>query len=136
MIPLGRPLRRRFLLEPGTAFLNHGSYGAAPRRVLAAAARWQRRIEAHPDRFMRLVLPGALRDAAARLARLLKAREQDLAFVENATAGINAVLRSLEFRPSDEILVNSHTYFAVRQAVRHACSRSGAKMVEAKIVLP
>jgi len=136
MIPLGRPLRRRFLLEPGTDFLNHGSYGAAPRRVLAAAARWQRRIEAHPDRFMRLVLPEALRGAVARLARFLKAREQDVAFVENATAGVNAVLRSLALRPGDEIVVTSHTYFAVRQAIRHACSGSGAKMVEARIDLP
>jgi isopenicillin-N epimerase len=100
MIRLGRPLRRRFLLEPGTDFLNHGSFGAAPRRVLAAAARWQRRMEANPDRFMRLVLPGALREAAARLAGFLKAGENDLVFVENATSGINAVLRSLNCAPA------------------------------------
>jgi isopenicillin-N epimerase len=136
MIPLGRPLRRRFLLEPGTDFLNHGSYGAAPRRVLAAAARWQRRMEGNPDRFMRLVLPGALRAAAARLARFLKSGEKDLVFVENATAGVNAVLRSFDLRPGDEILAHSHTYNAVRQAIRHVCSRSGAKLVEAEIALP
>ena len=65
MIALGRPLRRRFLLEPGTAFLNHGSFGATPRAVLAAAQRWRVRMEANPDRFLRYVLPGALRAAAA-----------------------------------------------------------------------
>lgn len=136
MIPFGRPLRRRFLLEPGTDFLNHGSFGAAPRPVLAAADRWRRRMEANPDRFLREVLPGALRAAAARLAVFLKAREKDLAFVENATSGVNAVLRSLEFRPGDEILATSHTYNAVRQTLRHVCSRTGAKLVEARIDLP
>lgn len=136
MIALGRGLRRRFALEPGTAFLNHGSFGAAPRAVLAAAGRWRRRMEANPDRFMREVLPAALRRAAARLARFVRAREQDLVFVENATSGVNAVLRSLAFRPGDEILATTHTYNAVRQALRHVCAQSGARLVEARIDLP
>lgn len=136
MIALGRPLRRRFLLEPGTAFLNHGSFGATPRAVLAAAQRWRARMEANPDRFLRYVLPGALRAAAGSLARFLHAREPDLAFVENATSGVNAVLGSLEFRPGDEILSTTHTYNAVRQTIREVCRRSGAKSIEARIELP
>jgi isopenicillin-N epimerase len=136
MMRFGRSMRRRFILEPGTAFLNHGSFGATPRAVLAAADRWRSRMEANPDRFMRQVLPSALRAAAARLARFVHAREQDLAFVENATAGMNAVLRSLEFRRGDEILATTLTYNAVRQAIREVCRRTGAKLVEAAIVLP
>lgn len=132
----GRPMRRRFLLERGTDFLNHGSFGTTPRAVLAAADRWRRRMEANPDRFVRAILPGALRAAAGRLARFLHAKEQDLVFVENATTGMNAVLRSLELRPGDEILVNTHTYNAVRQAIREVCRRTGAKLVEARIGLP
>lgn len=136
MIALGRPLRRRFLLEPGTAFLNHGSFGATPRAVLAAAERWRKRMEANPDRFLRYELPGALRRSAAALAQFLKAKERDLVFVENATTGVNAVLRSLEFRPGDEILSTTHTYNAVRQTIREVCRRSGAKSVEARVDLP
>jgi len=136
MKPCGRALRRRFLLEPGTAFINHGSFGATPRVVLAAAERWRARMEANPDRFLRFERPRALRAAAARLAGFLKARGQDLAFVENATSGVNAVLRSLAFRPGDEILATTHTYNAVRQAIREVCRRTGAKLVEAGIELP
>ena len=136
MTRFGRPMRRRFLLEPRTAFLNHGSFGTAPRAVLAAADRWRRRMEANPDRFLRSVLPGALRGAAGQLSRFLQVKEEDLAFVENATSGVNAVLRSLEFRPGDEILATTHTYNAVRQTIRHVCARSGARLVEARIVLP
>lgn len=136
MIPLGRSLRRRFLLEPGTAFLNHGSFGATPRAVLAAAGRWRRRMEANPDRFMRETLPAALRGAAGRLADFLKVEGKDLVFVENATSGVNAVLRSLRFRPGDEILSTRHGYNAVRQSIRFVCSRTGAKPVELDLALP
>jgi isopenicillin-N epimerase len=136
MIPFGLSLRRRFLLERGTDFLNHGSFGTAPRAVLAAADRWRLRMEANPDRFLREVLPGALRRAATQLSVFLKAKQKDLVFVENATSGINAVLRSLEFRPSDEILATTHTYNAVRQTLRHVCGRAGARLVEARIDLP
>jgi isopenicillin-N epimerase len=93
-------------------------------------------MEANPDRFMRDTMPRALRAAAGRLARFLHAEERDLVFVENATAGLNAVLRSLEFRRGDEILVTTHTYNAVRQALREVCRRTGAKVVEARIELP
>src|SRR5262249_2571740 len=60
----------------------------------------------------------------------------DLAFVENATSAINAVLRSLDFKPGDEILINSQSYGAVRQAVRHICERTGAKAIEPQIAIP
>jgi isopenicillin-N epimerase len=136
MTAFGPKLRRRFLLEPGTAFLNHGSFGTTPRAVLAAAAAWQRRMEANPDRFMRDILPRELRRGASRLAAFLNVRDKDLGFVENATAGTNAVLRSLEFRPGDEILSTTHGYNAVRQAIRFVCSRTGARSVELKIDLP
>ncbi|MEW6690550.1 MAG: aminotransferase class V-fold PLP-dependent enzyme, partial [Pseudomonadota bacterium] len=136
MVAFGPALRRRFLLEPGIAFLNHGSFGAAPRAVLAAQARWRRRIEANPDRFMREVLPRALRKAAGKLAGFLNADEKDLVFVENATAGANAVLRSLRLRPGDEILSTNHGYNAVRQAIRFVCERTGARSAEMRIGLP
>ena len=136
MIEFGAAAKREFLLEAGVAFLNHGSFGAAPRVVLEAAEQWRRRMEANPDLFLRDILPGRLRQAAAELARFIQARPDDVVFVDNATAGVNAVLRALEFRARDEILATTHTYGAVRQAIRYVCERTGAKLVEAQISLP
>ena len=56
MPQFGAALRRRFRLEPGVDFLNHGSFGAAPLEVLDAASGWRDRMEANPDRFLREVL--------------------------------------------------------------------------------
>ena len=136
MIEFGAAVKREFLLERGVAFLNHGSFGAAPRVVLEAAEQWRRHMEANPDLFLREILPGKLRDAAGELARFIQARRDDVVFVDNATAGVNAVLRALEFRAHDEILATTHTYGAVRQAIRYVCDRTGAKLIEAQITLP
>ena len=136
MIEFGAAARREFLLESGTAFLNHGSFGAAPRSVLEAAESWRRRMEANPDLFLREILPSALRAGAARVAQFIRAKPDDVVFVDNATAGMNAVLRALQFDPNDEILATTHTYGAVRQAIRYVCDRTGARLVEADVSLP
>ena len=61
---------------------------------------------------------------------------EDVAFVENATTGCNAVLRSLRLAPGDQIVVLSHGYGAVRNTVRHVCEHSGASVVEASVPFP
>ncbi len=132
----GRAMRRHFLLEDGVVFLNHGSYGATPTAVLAAQQEWRRRLELQPVRFMQQELPGLLREAAAALAAFLGAAGEDLAFVENATTGVNAVLRSLDLGAGDEVLATDHGYPAVRNALRYVCRRSGARLVEARLPFP
>ena len=136
MFELGSALRPWFRLESGIDFLNHGSFGAAPGDVLDAAERWRGLMEANPDHFFRDVLPSELRRAASELARFLGADAASLAFVDNATTALNAVLRSLEFGPGDEILLNSQSYGALRQIARYVCERTGAKLVEPRIALP
>jgi isopenicillin-N epimerase len=132
----GAALRGEWLLDPDYLTVNHGSYGATPRVVLAAQDEWRRRLEARPTRFMRNVLPEALRRAASRLAEFVGAAGEDLVFVENATVGCNAVLRSLRLAPDDEILVLDHGYAAVRNAARHVAERAGARVVAASLPFP
>lgn len=133
---LGAAIRAEWRLDPDYLTVNHGSFGATPLPVLAAQEEWRRRMEAQPSRFMRKVLPDALRAAAGRLAAFLGAEAQDVAFVDNATEGCNAVLRSLAFRPGEEILCLSHVYGAVRNTIRHVCATSGAVMVQAPLPFP
>ncbi len=132
----GASLRSEFLLEDGIAFLNHGSYGATPRVVLAAQDQWRARMERQPVHFMHRVLPGALREAAGVLAAFLGVSGDDLVFVENATAGVNAVLRGATLGPGDEVLTTDHTYPAVRNVLNFVCRQSGATLVEAPVPFP
>ena len=137
----GRALRDRFGLRPDAAFLNHGSYGACPSEVLAEQDRVRREMEAHPDGFFRHdIMPredgSRLRKAAEELAAFVKAGSGHVAFVENATTGTQAVLRSIDFRPGDEILMTSHVYNAVRLQVERRCAETGAKPRMVDIPIP
>ena len=132
----GRAVRGEWGLDPDFLTLNHGSYGATPLVVRAAQDEWRARLEAQPTRFFRAIYPAAIRAAAGELAAFVGAAAEDLAFVENATTGCNAVLRSLRLEAGDEILVLAHVYGAVRNTVRFVCERSGAVMVEVAVPFP
>ena len=130
-LPFGRAMRPLFELADDATFLNHGSFGACPKAVLAEQARFRHAMETEPDRFFRReVMPDAgqttLRAAAARLAAFVNVAAEDIAFVENATAGIQAVLRSVELGPGDRVLITDHTYNAVRLMVEARCAEAGA----------
>jgi isopenicillin-N epimerase len=132
----GRAIRDQFLLEDGIAFLNNGSYGAPPRVVYEAAEAFRRRCELQPIRFMQQELPGLLRESADALGRFLHIPSGELALVDNATSGVNAVLRDMMFAAGDELLTTNHVYNAVRQTMRHVASRCGATVVEADVPFP
>ncbi len=125
-------------LDPATTHLNHGSFGATPRPVLDAQAAWRMQMESNPVRFMEDVLPGALLAAAHRLAGHVGADPAGLVFVPNATAGVNAALRSLEpdLERGDEILITDHAYNACANAVRVTAERTGAKVAVATVPFP
>jgi len=125
--------RSEWKLDPEFIFLNHGSYGATPRSVLAEQDRWRERMERHPTGFMTYELPTALRKAAAHLATFVGCDAKDLVFVENTTVGCNTVLNSLGLTPADEILVTNHSYAAVRKAAEHVARKTGARIVEAQV---
>src|SRR5690242_17310468 len=99
----GRAIRHLWHLRDDATFLNHGSFGLTPKRVLAAQDAFRREMESQPVQFLhRENLAPRLRAAAGRLAPFLGADGADLAFVDNATTGVNAVLRSFPLRADDE----------------------------------
>ena len=123
-------------LDPTVAFLNHGSFGACPSAVLAAQAALRLEMEREPVDFLVANLPGRLDGARQALSAFLGAAAEDLVFVPNATAGVNAVLRSLPLEPGDELLLTNHTYAACRKTADYLCSRSGARVVVAQLPFP
>src|SRR5258708_39471865 len=115
---LGRAIRHAWRLDPDFVTVNHGSFGATPECVLAEQDTWRRRMEAQPTRFMGTALPRALRESAGHLGDFLGARGEDIAFLDNATTGCNAVLRSLPLQPDDQVLGLDDGYGAVRSTER------------------
>ncbi|HKY48181.1 MAG TPA: aminotransferase class V-fold PLP-dependent enzyme [Acidimicrobiia bacterium] len=125
-----------WLLDPQVVQLNHGSFGATPRPVLDEQDRWRRLMEANPTGFVLESFEPALDEARGRLSALVGADPADLVFITNATAGVNAVVRSLRFEPGDELLTINHVYNACRNALEYAANRSGANVVIADVPFP
>lgn len=130
MTGFGQARRSDFGFEDGLVLLNHGSFGATPRAVLEKQSEWRARLEHNPPHFMRSVLPKALGEAREALASYVGAQAGDIGFVENATGGCNAVLRSFPLEPGDKVVSTSHVYNAVRNAIRFVCRRARARYVE------
>jgi len=117
-------------------FLNHGSFGSCPLPVLEFQRRLIDRLERQPVQFLVRELEPMLDNARADLAQFLGARPGDLVFVGNVTVGVNSALRSLSFRPGDELLVSDYEYNACRNALEFVAARFGAKVVVARLPFP
>jgi len=123
-------------LDPDVIFLNHGSFGACPRQILEIQSEWRQKLERQPLQFLVRELEEHLDSARATLAQFVGSNPDDLAFVTNATTGLNTVLRSLDFKPGDELLVTDQEYNASRNALDFVAERSGARVVVANIPFP
>ncbi|HSG01976.1 MAG TPA: aminotransferase class V-fold PLP-dependent enzyme [Vicinamibacterales bacterium] len=142
----GRHMLKHWPLDPAVTYLNHGTVGVTPRVVLAMQQQIRDEMERQPSKFMLRDLSGwigrpqadptRMRLAAAVVASFVGAEPADLVFVDNATGGANAVLRSFPFRPGDEILVTDLGYGAVTKAAEYAARMRGAVVTTAVMPYP
>lgn len=132
----GRHYRAEWLIDPDVTYLNHGTVGATPRRVLARQREIQDEIERQPARFLYreidavrgAVAPDESRthQALAAVASRVGADVGDLVFVDNITSGANAALRSVPLVQGDEIAVTTLGYGGVTNTAVFAARLRGA----------
>jgi isopenicillin-N epimerase len=133
-------------LDPAVTYLNHGTVGVAPRPVLAAQQTLRDEIERQPSRFLLREVasfagvprtaPNRMREAAAVVAAFVGARTEDVVFVDNASAGINAVLRSFPLQAGDEVLLTDHNYGATANAAAFVAREHGAQVQTVTVPYP
>ncbi|MEO0477924.1 MAG: aminotransferase class V-fold PLP-dependent enzyme [Planctomycetota bacterium] len=129
-------LASHWSLDTEFDFLNHGSFGATPKVVLAQQDRLREEMEAQPVRFLARELEPLMDQARAGLGAFVDADPDDLAFVANATAGINTVTRSLQLEEGDEVVTCDQEYNASRNALIFAAERAGATVRHVQIPFP
>jgi isopenicillin-N epimerase len=124
------------MLKPGICFLNHGSFGAAPREIFDAQNQWRLKLEAEPVELIGRRCLDLLDRAKEAIGPHFGLKSGDFGFVTNATDGVNAVLQSLRLSPGDELLTTGHVYNAVRQAIKLVARRAGATYRELPVSIP
>jgi isopenicillin-N epimerase len=142
----GHSMRADWPLDPDILYLNHGTVGVTPRRVLDAQHAIRDAVERAPSQVLlrgqaHMVgvptdRPSGVRQAAAEIARFVGARPDDVVLVDNATTGANAVLRSLPLDPGDEILLTDHNYGATRRVAEFVARERRAVVRTATVPYP
>lgn len=132
---LGHGLLRFFPLDSSFLNLNHGmlkslivqgpiteshpgSYGSSPYVVHKAAQELSLKLEAMPDKFLRLDYLEYLGSSRERLAKLVNVHQDEIVLVSNVSVGIQTVLANFEWKTEDVII---------------CCARSSTSVVSPKL---
>ncbi|BAJ32474.1 MULTISPECIES: aminotransferase class V-fold PLP-dependent enzyme [Kitasatospora] len=114
-----------FTLDPGSAHLNHGSYGAVPVPVQRYQAKLRADMERDPDGFF-LEAPDRIGRARAEVATALGGDPGRLALITNVTEGVAIALDTVPLDERDQILVTDHGYGVVTRAAERRAAEAGA----------
>ena len=136
LLPSRSKLSKYWILDPNITFLNHGSFGACPKLILDEQTKLRTILESDPVTFMESTARELWAESLVRLSKFINADSEGMTFVTNATAGVNTVLKSLDLKPNDEIIVLDHSYQACWNAVDFITKKTGAKTVVATIPFP
>jgi len=123
------PLEKYWSFDPDVIFLNHGSFGATPNLVMEEQNRIRAHLESDPVRFFEREAFDLMNEANEKLSNFLNAESDGMTFCQNATSGVNTVLRSLILNQGDEIIIPNHSYQACWNAIDFVASRWGAKVI-------
>ena len=135
-LPPRSNLSKYWNLNPETVFLNHGSFGACPQEILDYQFKLRTELESDPVHFFDVTSKQLWADSIECFADFINADKEGIAFVPNATSGVNTILRSLSLKPGDEIIILDHTYQACWNTVDFVTKRSGAKTIIVSLPYP
>ena len=119
MASFGRGILQDWFLNEELTFLNHGAFGAVPKRVFWAQEKWRRELEAQPVMFLNQVLDPELKKLAERLSNFVGASPGQLVFTCNTTEAISGVAHSIIRSPDDEVLLTDQTHEGVANIFLH-----------------
>lgn len=123
-------------LKESIVFLNHGSFGVCPLAVQRYREKLLRHIEEDPMEFLLELHQPLLRDLTSALEGFTRAQPGSIVVVENATTGINTVLRNLPAVPGDLVMVTDQEYFSSQNALTVLAGEKGLGTVKVDIPWP
>jgi isopenicillin-N epimerase len=107
---LWRLVRREFPLEDGLIYLNAANVCPASRPVLDRYAALLRDFQANPS-FQNRDKYRPLRESVrTKVAALLGVSADEIALTRNTSEGTNLVVRGIDLKPGDEIIITEHNH--------------------------
>jgi|ERR1035437_2278458 isopenicillin-N epimerase len=130
-------LKAKFALNPTITFLNHGSYGATPKQLQQQQQYFRTQLESNPVNFFNRSLPDMITKVQSVVANYVGASDATgIVLLPNVTTALNAIARSIQLNPGDEILLSNHEYGAMRLLWEEIASIRQARIVVTSIPIP
>lgn len=123
-------------IAEGCTYLNHGSFGPSPGIVQQKRIELLAELESQPMQFLVRTTPKLIGEAVQSLAAFVNAEPENLAFVPNATEGMNVVAKNVQLAAHDEVLLTDHEYGAVVRIWGKACQKAGARTTLVRLPQP
>ncbi|OWB68817.1 catalytic activity protein [[Candida] boidinii] len=136
-IPFGKQFREEYFpLDKKITAVNHGSFGLPSKPVLEAYDKVFKEDISYPDRFYNKYMALEIENALKDISTVVNTDHENLAFVPNASAGVNTVLRSYPFQKGDKIIITSTIYGATGNTVKFLENRLGIEIVTLDLNYP
>ena len=124
----GEEIRNEFQLSKDLVHLNHGSFGSVPRSVYEARLERMRELETSPDDWFRYNFVSLIQNSSEKVSKIIgSSSPENVVFVENATNGVTAALRSLglKLQPKASLLITDLSYEAVKNTAHKVSDIEG-----------
>ena len=136
LLPYGKPVRDAyFQFAPGSRYFNHGGYGATPKPVQQAMIKYTDEMELQPTLWFG-TYHTYINANRPRLATIVNASEDDLVYLDNASSGMNAVLRSLQWKAGDILFIIGSVYAVFTNVAAWLTAQYGVRVVHVEIAYP
>ncbi len=129
-------LKQLFLLRNDITYLNFGSFGACPKPIFEQYQQFQLELEQEPVQFITANGLKYLEASREALGNYVHCHKDDLVYVTNPSYAVNAIAKSFNLQPGDEILTTNLEYGACDKAWEYYCEKTGARYIKQHIPLP
>ncbi len=129
-------IKREFPLDESLVYLNAANVCPASRLVLDRYQHFLRDFHANPsfqNRAKYVPLEDRLR---GKIAALLSVTPDEIALTRNTSEGSNLVVRGLDLRAGDEVLITSHNHPSNNDSWKVRASRDGIKVIQVDVPVP
>jgi len=129
-------IRKSFILEDGTVYMNNASLGLPPRSVVEAVTNGYREISRDPIAGKRMLQEIIAERVKPLLAKIFKVETGELVLTRNASEGLYLQSAGLKLAPGDEVLITTQEHPAGHRPWMVREARDGIKVTEVFVPSP
>src|SRR5580658_8192405 len=129
-------VKRQYPLEDGLLYMNAANVCPASRLVMDRHIEYLRDFHANPsfqNRDKYVALRESLRE---KLARMLRVSAGEIAITRNTSEGSNIIVKGVDLKPGDEVLITDHNHPSNNDAWRVRAQRDGFVVKSLPVPIP